>query len=484
MGAIYASAKFTIIATDGDARYGIPGLKGISQRRNLQQPILDLKGEKYTIHKKVKLSNSHFDKQPYFLRAWTFQEFFLSKRRLIIADNQFHWICSTANFHEDLYGKDPKTTNAYDETARFRISDIISGIPNFREFGGLFDEYNERHLTFPEDALAGVSGIISIMSRSFDGGFIYGLPEMCFESALMWQPTFSVGVSRKRTHSKTDHSMLGVSHLPSWSWLGWKVSPLTIADENSGELYDAYPTTTCITHWYSHETAHASTKRAIRPTFLDFEGNLKNNRLDDQRALAQGWTKETFDAQKHGRPPEYDNSKNGLARLGNVVYQHHRLPGKLFWFPFSLTVVDETSSIIDRPQHPFLSCRTKRGWFQARKNHKEGGNHILQVLGRHGERCGTFTVNSLEFAADFPAADAEESIQVELVAICQRKWPHKDLVDVERSQGIENPKFDDQCYGVLWIEWVDGVAYRKGCGIVGKQSWESHELEEVNLVLG
>jgi len=39
-------------------------------------------------------------------------------------------------------------------------------------------------------------------------------------------------------------------------------------------------------------------------------------------------------------------------------------------------------------------------------------------------------------------------------------------------------------YGVLWVEWVDGVAYRKGCGYVRKEIWDSHKLEDVDLVLG
>jgi hypothetical protein len=37
---------------------------------------------------------------------------------------------------------------------------------------------------------------------------------------------------------------------------------------------------------------------------------------------------------------------------------------------------------------------------------------------------------------------------------------------------------------VLWIEWVDGVAYRLGSGQIPQADWEALELQEVSLVLG
>jgi hypothetical protein len=39
-------------------------------------------------------------------------------------------------------------------------------------------------------------------------------------------------------------------------------------------------------------------------------------------------------------------------------------------------------------------------------------------------------------------------------------------------------------YNVLWIEWENGIAYRKALGRVYKEAWEAQELEEVDIVLG
>jgi hypothetical protein len=50
----------------------------------------------------------------------------------------------------------------------------------------------------------------------------------------------------------------------------------------------------------------------------------------------------------------------------------------------------------------------------------------------------------------------------------------------------ERPKDSEryEYYNVLWIEWDDGVAYRKAVGRVEKRVWESLSLESIDLVLG
>jgi hypothetical protein len=39
-------------------------------------------------------------------------------------------------------------------------------------------------------------------------------------------------------------------------------------------------------------------------------------------------------------------------------------------------------------------------------------------------------------------------------------------------------------YNVLWIEWEDGIAYRKGVGRVEKNMWEAQPLERIDVTLG
>ncbi|KAF7541336.1 hypothetical protein G7054_g725 [Neopestalotiopsis clavispora] len=421
MGAIYASAKFTVVATDGDASYGIPGLKGISQPRNLQQTIIPL-GRKDAIIQRnnPKMSNlpeaSHYSS-----RAWTFQEFVLSKRRLIVGKNQFHWSCSSATFHEDVHGAD---SESHRQITRFQASDILCGMPEFGDLGPLFSEYSSRDLTFPEDALAGASGLISIMSRSFEGGFNYGIPDFCFESALTWYQNALSDSVQRRTHSGKDHSILPGSQLPSWSWLGWKTKnkSLYFFDENMGELCDPSDITTRTVQWYSHETP-SSTKRPIRSKLSDHDGDITGNRLDDHIALAQGWTKEIFEFHKHyeSEPSHYRHSD--MVKLGDFVYKHQRLPGRRFWFPFPLMDVDDMSSMNERPQHAFLSCKTHRGWFQVQNAEAPPNRPRVEILGQDDSGSGHLYVDTQKFAEELRPDGSNQSFTVELVAVCKRKKP-------------------------------------------------------------
>ena len=51
---------------------------------------------------------------------------------------------------------------------------------------------------------------------------------------------------------------------------------------------------------------------------------------------------------------------------------------------------------------------------------------------------------------------------------------------VERPRGGEKYEF----INVLWVDWKDGVAFRKGVGRVCREMWERQELETIDLVLG
>lgn len=54
----------------------------------------------------------------------------------------------------------------------------------------LVQNYNDRQLTYLEDVTAGFSGVLSTLSDVFASGFIYSLPEMLFDVALLLQHAF------------------------------------------------------------------------------------------------------------------------------------------------------------------------------------------------------------------------------------------------------------------------------------------------------
>lgn len=472
MGSIYASAKFTIVVAEDDISCGIPGLRGVSQPRELDQLRFPLDGDDHVIFRQNPPLEYTSGCPLYFTRAWTFQEYFFSKRRLIFGSNEFHWSCKCCTYHEDIFGHDEDTSS--DSESHF-ISNVIAGLPDFLGFDKLIRGYNCRDLSFQEDALAGASGFLAVMSRTFQGGFHYGLADMCFESALMWFPFLGPGMKR-RTHSGRDHTVLRGSRLPSWSWLGWQGWSTQIRYTNRDEFkfFDSHPITKSITHWYSHTSPTSTIKSAIESPFSDEYLEL---------LCQKGWKKEKFDFSKH-LPPE-DPSVKRFYVLGEDVYTHPDIPDKKFWRPLPIHFGTDMEVCMP-PQHPYISCKTKRGWFGVKQIQTvyctPGFYAQLSILDRNQRTCGAIKLPSIEQKEDFPPEDSHDNHTVELVAICLQQKPV--IVNYPTEiRTIEKSEFREE-YGILWIEWIDGVAYRKAAGFVDKESWEAHELEDVDLVLG
>jgi hypothetical protein len=59
---------------------------------------------------------------------------------------------------------------------------------------------------------------------------------------------------------------------------------------------------------------------------------------------------------------------------------------------------------------------------------------------------------------------------------------------IEEWEDSERPRLPDgekyEFVNVLWVEWEDGIAYRKAYGRVMKSAWEAQNLESIDLVLG
>ena len=106
MGEIYANADLTIVAAMGDnPTYGLPGAT-----RNSRSIRTERLGRQYLTvipaldseHQHLQVTNSLWS-----LRAWTFQESVLSKRRLIFTDRQMILICNTSARYEAIVPRDP-----------------------------------------------------------------------------------------------------------------------------------------------------------------------------------------------------------------------------------------------------------------------------------------------------------------------------------------------------------------------------------------
>lgn len=114
-----------------------------------------------------------------------------SPRKIMFQYQLAVWECNQCAWHEASLSE--KTLPFLDSKFQMTISPWqnrikFSPIPYIRQYITLVRDYSRRKLTYSDDALPAITSLLSVMSLSFSGGFISGLPEMFFHEALLWQP--------------------------------------------------------------------------------------------------------------------------------------------------------------------------------------------------------------------------------------------------------------------------------------------------------
>jgi len=534
MGAIYANASLTIIASQGkDANFGLRGLEGISQSRNYYEETFELNGRSQIVNYQqadILLEYSTWRK-----RGWTFQEHVFSSRTLVFVDNTVFWKCPHSFWDEQL-------DHDYDRPSTFTegISDwnelISARTPHLPILGLMICRYNERELTYPEDVLDGFAGPASVLTKNFPGGFLCGIPVTFFDIFLLWRPVDKV----KRRIPKNPNSQRIC--LPSWSWAGWQGELDDFSFYRGFDFAKDYPSfkdgvhvsdeyVVPILRWSSHETQGskgipvASTWYQYRQEFLD----------RDTRLPPPYWRRCEYDEESfQGRYPT-------LHHLPRYMYTHDNYPGSQFWYPVPLS---DSNHLPETHFGNFISCRTQRAWlykaelcFGSGQRHEHPRRGYESLRDSHAHWVGMInmhrdsTSNEGEFA-DTESSQATEgdNEEDEIMDDDQRcgnnedegmnerdsstddarmshetQCPCKEILElVAISQGYaynsapssrntilewhhpERPKNSEtyQFYNVLCIKREDSIAYRRGIGHVLKDAWERQKLEMIDLILG
>lgn len=230
MGEIYSNAYCTIIAAAGED--ALTGLPGVSRAHRHQQREVNVKGVTLVDfpyskdHGSALLSSSKWA-----TRGWTYQEGYLSARRLIFTDYRVLYLCNK-EFSPEPFKRQESTTSVptWSSThhaqehsfARFVPHAAFSGhrasAANLRE---QIQEYTRRDLTYPEDSLNAFLGVLDYNSRtSRPMAHLWGLPlyedqarapqprDVLFE-LFWWHESSPAAACRRRG-------------FPSWSWVGWE----------------------------------------------------------------------------------------------------------------------------------------------------------------------------------------------------------------------------------------------------------------------
>ncbi|KAI1261942.1 heterokaryon incompatibility protein-domain-containing protein [Xylariaceae sp. FL1019] len=543
MHEIFANSLFTIVAASGnDANHGLRGLRGISNPRAMDQTVQRIGNGEAVYH----CDHMDFiwgtgDHEPlYHDRAWTFQEFLLSKRRLYFRNNFVEWQCSSARWLEYLIPR-PEADSRITSPEAWRTTDWIeTRVPHMSCISALVNEYNQRKMRFPEDVLSAFSGIQSLLHALFPGGLIYGHPVFFLESSLLW---FSQGNLKRREHSEKAFKPGGIKHIPSWSWMGWEGS---IEFECDME-FEIRPRLSCgilepLTQWYTL----SGLDRNIKRLNVDWY-NYKQSCKAQNTPLPAGWTKHRYS------PPTWKTKRDKYRipalpkQVPNHVYQHESKSSTRYWFRqyqfwYPVPVLDKHIKPSLREQTHYLFRKTRRVLLHAARvkgssvfcrdidevnkfntvylrdetgrlagslnlHHEDqiaritDGNRRLELVAiakgytavERGTRKG---VSAEEDAALF--ADSEPPCPIRIPEASQDHSPSPSADTSRAGWHVVNDDLYSEdvrfeywkedkwnCYFVLYIEWEENVAYRRGSGFVLEEAWEKYKEEEpVEVILG
>lgn len=147
-------------------------------------------------------------------RAWTYQEYLLSNRKLLISAWQATFECDHDLKFEGLTRHLEKDT--HESTAR------RGGVPPLEAYKGIVEEYNDRTLTWDDDIYGAFQGVFKWIYKTLDQ-FVWCLPATDFDKALLWRVE-SLDYWPNDTLGPMMHGLPRIAtrpggHIASWSWV-------------------------------------------------------------------------------------------------------------------------------------------------------------------------------------------------------------------------------------------------------------------------
>lgn len=174
MDAIYARSWLTICAVGSpDSHIGLWGCDDTP--RSLIQGYAKI-GDMWLAHKLPDdrcIRKGHL----WWNRAWTYQEYVLSRRRLLISPWQITFECDHTIHSDAFLGRRfqliPETEIRKSKRSRLEV------------YADVVEEYNGRMLTWQDDVYDAFQGVFKSIYKSLDQ-FVWGLPASDFDRALSW----------------------------------------------------------------------------------------------------------------------------------------------------------------------------------------------------------------------------------------------------------------------------------------------------------
>ncbi|OHE94399.1 hypothetical protein CORC01_10327 [Colletotrichum orchidophilum] len=370
-------------------------------------------------------------------RGWTFQELISSRRQLIFHNDTVNWQCHFASWHEK---QRHITTGPCSSVGEAQHHNDTSS-----SFVALC---NKRVLTYAHDVHDAFAGVLSAFGQSIPGGFICGLPRIFFDAALLWQPPEPLFRRASDVFSA----------LPSWSWM----SPDEEDSRDSNNFWQP-------ASWQTRRTVVWSYSLAVdgeRVPVVDATADFTHDRAH------KGWREEYCE------------------RAQKAYFTHPQAGAQEFWFPIPLAAMTTTPGSPPPCQPAYLQCLTRRGFIQISKlfqNRRTLQCMCATLCDPDGRWAGVLRLNaSSSNSAEFHGAAVGETCELMEVSAGSVENQRGGDVSVDEWEDAECPRHTGtyDFVNVLWIEWVNGVAYRKALGRVWESALAGVAAEEAHITLG
>ncbi|OAA77697.1 Heterokaryon incompatibility [Akanthomyces lecanii RCEF 1005] len=474
MAYVFANAYLTIVAAHNDVN---TGLLALNPRRNSRPPRVG--GSTNVDHSELLLASR------WNTRGWTLQELLYSRRAVFFFEDTVTWEC-----HCDLWqgtgaggggfgrgglwkGKKPECTN--------RIASSAFGFqhspwPDMDEYARIAADYSARRVTQVDDTLRAFSGITTVLARVFPGGFIYGMPLMFLDSALLWRPQASI---RRRALSRAPF-------LPSWSWMGWWFDGIRV-DLTLWKAAADYVKDTRTTGKRGQLVRRFQSPSAfqIRPTVVwrlsDRRSDVPapndglqfrelRSRRNAAAALPPGWS-------RSGEHFVHDSDADTVFRYPVPVAdppevgEHPPPPGELE-YPGPLLAFKTTGGIFDVDFSVTLSPKDTINPPVA----------VGNIWGRGRKWIGEFRAHDGWLGIQSSNYDGDEKLEFIAISSVTERWGSLVFPPDRYEEHAVSDRLD--VVNVLWIERIAGVCYRRGIGHVIQKAWDAHAANEVEILLG
>ena len=445
------------------------------------------------------------------------QDAFLPHRQLRFGHGSVEWRCRSCSAWEEtarfcdknchsLRSPDSVLLDPRGQIERYRApwTDALS-LPWFSidHYFHALNQLTELDSSAGGETLDVAAGVISRLATHSQGSLLCGMPEERLDIALLFSvSSFGASGGHGARRREVGPPLQPDLPWPSWSWAGW-TGPVLIDPTMRGTDYiegnwqaDIIP----IVEWYASDSPSPDAPRRRLETRLwdDAKQRFQHNGLEPVPA---GWARKLLDL--WDIDPNTQSRNQGRPGFDNrVTYTRKSLPGFRFAYPIPMgNAAGEPTTNTSRTRmttERFLSGVVNRVFLYIHSSEYRSSylGKPLPVYSEMGQHVGVLRSTGVDNfnrllglptfgLGRFPHFSFEANRTED--AFVEKVEARVEVIALSKNAGLYNnlPEFrSDEFYNVMWIEWTDGVAYRKGIGRVVTEFWEQLQPESIDLILG